>query len=110
MIKLIYLTCLLNTGFALPSLADQGNVEHADTTTEAIPSRITDLAELSSVLSGLKGDATELALGVSAVADLLSAIVPAPDPTAIADEISSVASVYKAHPTGERVLSVIDLH
>ncbi|PVH75598.1 alpha/beta-hydrolase [Cadophora sp. DSE1049] len=46
-----------------------------------------------------QGDATELALGASAVAGLLSAIVPAPNPTAIADEVSSVASVYKAHPT-----------
>ena len=110
MFKILYLSCLFNIGFALPSPAGQENVKRADTTAEAIPSRITDSAELSSVLSGLKGDATELALGASAVADLLSAIVPAPNPTAIADEISSVASVYKAHPRSERALSMFDLH
>lgn len=73
--------------------------QRAAATTQAIPSRITSPAQLNSIISGLEADGTELALGASVFLDLASAIVPAPNPTAIAAEISSVASVYKAHPT-----------
>lgn len=87
------------TTLVLCSLGCASPVVPRAATTTAIPSRITSPAQLDSMVSGLQADATELALGGSVILDIASAIVPAPNPTAIADEISSVASVYQSHPT-----------
>ncbi|KAL2071972.1 hypothetical protein VTL71DRAFT_11315 [Oculimacula yallundae] len=94
--SILYLSCLGSAVLAVPSPVQNANVERA---AAAIPPKITKQSQLDDIFEGLKGDATELALGASALADVFSAIVPGPSPTDIAAEISSVASVYKAHPT-----------
>jgi hypothetical protein len=54
---------------------------------------------MDDIIDGLQSDAAELAAGASVLAQVVAAIVPSPAPTSIPDAISSVASVYAAHPT-----------
>ncbi|CZS92788.1 related to lipase B precursor [Rhynchosporium graminicola] len=96
--SILYLSCLGSAVLALPSPVENVRVERA-AVIQAIPANIIKQSQLDNVLAGLKGDAKELTLGASALADVISAIVPGPSPDDIASEISSVASVYKANPT-----------
>lgn len=90
---------ILTASSALPSPVEFEPLNQRAAATQPVPSKITGSNQLDSVAAGLQADATELALAASVVVDFFTAIVPGPNPTAIADEISSVASVYKAHPT-----------
>lgn len=86
--SLILATCLF--GVALP----------APTATEpVVPSKITSEAQLEFGIAGLGEDGAALVAGASVLAAALEAIVPSPAPASIPDAISSVASVYAAHPT-----------
>lgn len=73
-----------------------------------IPSKITNESQLESVIAGLEADGSLLVQGGSVIAEFLEAIVPSPAPASIPDAISSVASVYQAHPT-DFVRSAFDL-
>jgi hypothetical protein len=73
-----------------------------------LPTKITDEAQIESIAAGLESDAAILGAAASIVIDVLEAIVPSPAPASIPDTISSVASVYAAHPS-DFVVSALDL-
>jgi hypothetical protein len=64
-----------------------------------IPSQITSESQIESIAAGLESDATEVSAAASALAAALENIVPSPAPPSIPDALSSVASVYAAHPS-----------
>ncbi|KUJ24325.1 alpha/beta-hydrolase [Mollisia scopiformis] len=72
-----------------------------------LPSKITDQSQIESIAAGLESDAAILGAAASILIDVLEAIVPSPVPAAIPDAISSVASVYAAHPT-DFVVNALD--
>ena len=74
----------------------------------SIPSQITSESQIESIAAGLEEDAAVLSAGASILLDILGAIVPSPTPASIPDALSSVASVYAAHPT-DFVVSALDL-
>ena len=65
----------------------------------AVPSKITTAAQIESIVSGLETDAAAFAAGASILVDVLGAVVPSPAPSSIPDALSSIASVYAAHPS-----------
>lgn len=95
--SLILATCLTGAVFSAPTA-----------TAPVVPSQITSEAQLESVIAGLEEDGVVLAAGASVLVGALEAIVPSPAPASIPDAISSVASVYAAHPT-DFFVSAFDL-
>jgi hypothetical protein len=95
-------TLLYSALFAAAALASP-----TPTTPEEIPNKrdsaasstITSPSQLESIVAGLEADGAALSAGASVLADVVEAIVPSPAPSNISAALSSVASVYAAHPT-----------
>jgi hypothetical protein len=66
---------------------------------DLIPSAITSESQIESIAAGLQSDVADyLAVG-SALLGIVGAIIPTPAPASPVDALSSIASVYAAHPT-----------
>jgi hypothetical protein len=96
---------LLATAFSSPTPTQPERLAGRQAT---IPSKITDGSQLESVIAGLERDGEIAAQGATVLVSVLEAIIPSPAPASIPDAISSVASVYAAHPT-DFVASAFDL-
>lgn len=74
----------------------------------SLPSKITSESQIESITAGLESDAAIFSENGKVLMDVLEAIVPSPAPSSVPDAISSIASVYTAHPT-DFVVAALDL-